>query len=85
MFKEPDNDFPWRFLWWVVAFATAIALSELSVRDYGGAGLQAALALLLAIQAIKRDRPVKSLRVAQWALVMVVVLLLVMNWIGLLP
>ena len=83
-FKKPDNEFPWRFLWWVVAFATGIAVSELWVRDYGGAGLQAALALLIAFQAIKRDRPIRWLRVAQWVLVMVIVLLLVMRWLGVL-
>jgi len=58
-FKQPDNAFPWRFLWWVVAFATGIALRELWVRDYDGAGLQAALALLIASQAIKRDQPIR--------------------------
>jgi hypothetical protein len=60
------------------------SFGELWVRDYGGAGLQAAFALLIASQAIKRDRPIRWLRVAQWVLVMVIVLLLVMRWLGVL-
>jgi hypothetical protein len=58
MFTEPDRHFPTGFLWWVVAFATAMALIELWTGGYGEAAFQAALALLLVVQAMSQSRPV---------------------------
>ena len=45
MFTEPDRHFPTGFLWWVVAFATAMALIELWTGDYGDAAFQATVVL----------------------------------------
>jgi hypothetical protein len=85
MFKEPDRHFPTGFLWWVVAFATAMALIELWTGDYGDAAFQAALALLLVVQAMTQGRPVGWFRAVQWSLVVLMASLLVvrvMRWTG---
>ena len=85
MFKEPDRHFPTGFLWWVVAFATAMALIELWTDDYGAAAFQATVALLLVVQAMTQGRPVGWFRVAQWLLVILMASLLVvrvMRWTG---
>ena len=85
MFREPERHFPTGFLWWVVAFATAMALIELWTGDYGNAAIQAALALLLVVQAMTQGRPVGWVRVAQWSLVILMASLLVvrvMRWTG---
>jgi len=76
---RPDRDFPWGFLWGVAAFATAIALAELTARDYAGAAFQMALALFLAIQAMTHGHPVGWFHVARWSLVILMALLLVMR------
>lgn len=85
MFTEPDRRFLTGFLWWVVSFATAMALIELWTGDYGDAAFQAALALLLMVQAMTQGRPVGGLRAAQWSLVILMASLLVvrvMPWTG---
>ena len=87
MFTEPPDlkHFPSGFLWWVVAFAAAMALIDLWMGDYGRAGFQAALALLLVVQAITQGQPVGWFRVAQWLLIVLMMSLLVvrvMRWTG---
>jgi hypothetical protein len=85
MFTEPDRHFPTGLLWWVVAFAMAVAVIELSTGDYGDAAFQATVALLLVIQAMTQGRPVGWFRAAQWSLVMLMASLLVvrvMRWTG---
>ena len=85
MFDQPERRFPSPFLWWVVAFATPVALIELWMGDYTDAASQAALALLLAIQAVTQGRPVGWFRATQWSLVILMALLLVvrvMRWTG---
>jgi hypothetical protein len=83
MFTEPDRRFPPGFLWWVVAFAAAMALIELWTGDYGDAAFQATLVLLLVVQGMTQGRPVGWFRVAQWSLVILMAVLLilrVMRW-----
>ena len=83
MFKEPDRHFPTGLLWWIVAFATAMAIIAVWTGDYGQAAFQATLALLLVVQAMTQGRPVGWFRVAQWLLVILMALLLVarvMRW-----
>jgi hypothetical protein len=85
---EADRYFPTGLLWWVVAFATAMALIDLWMGDYGDAAFQATLALLLVVQAMTQGRPVGWVRVAQWSLVILMASLLVvrvMRWTGFLP
>lgn len=60
MFTEPDRHFPTGFLWWVIAFATAMAFIGLWTGDYGDAAFQVTLALLLVVQVMTRDRLVGS-------------------------
>ena len=83
MVKESGRHFPSDFVWWAVAFATAMALLELWMRDYGDAAFQAALTLLLVVQATTEGRPVGWWRVTQWSLVTVMgalFVLRVMRW-----
>jgi hypothetical protein len=82
---EPDRHPPTGFLWWLVAFATAMALIELWTGDYGGAAFQATLVLLLVVQVMTEGRPVGWFRVAQWSLLILMASLLVvrvMRWTG---
>ena len=85
MFTNPDRHFPTGFLWWVVAFSTAMALIGLWTGDYGDAAFQVTLVLLLVVQAMTQGRPVGWLRAAQWSLVVLMGTLLVvrvMRWTG---
>ena len=85
MFNEPHRHFPTGLLWWVVAFATAMALTELWTGDYGDAAFQAALALLLVVQAMTQGRPVGWFRAAHWSPVILMASLLVARvrrWTG---
>ena len=53
--------------------------------DYGDAAFQAALALLLVVQAMTQGRPVGWFRAAQWTLVILMAVLLVvrvLRWTG---
>ena len=69
MVEQPDKHFPSGFLRWVVAFAAAMTLMELWMRDYVDAAFQAALTLLPVVQVISEGRPFGWLRVTQWSLV----------------
>jgi ABC-type transport system involved in cytochrome c biogenesis permease component len=82
---EPTRHFPSGLLWWVIAFAAAMALSELWMGDYGDGAFQATLVLLLVVQAMTEGRPVGWFRVAHWSLVILMASLLVvrvMRWRG---
>jgi hypothetical protein len=66
MFKEPERHFPTGFWWWVVAFATAMALSNCG-RVTTGTQPSKQHSLLLVVQAMTQGRPVGWFRVAQWS------------------
>jgi hypothetical protein len=83
MFTKSGHS-PTGFLRWIGSFAAAMALIELWTGDYSDAAFQAALALLLFVEASERA-PAGWLRIAQLSLIVLMASLLalrVMRWTG---